>query len=324
MRAPTPARIVVWVLIPVSRGAVDTQPFASIWDPWPARTAVVMLIVSYRIRKKSGDTDPANGVILREAPRKALRPRESLAPTEESLRWAHHPVGYDRLWREKPRPFPIKILPSAHRLPRVADGSGCASRQDDSDRPQPLFLRIRYHPLGSMVPPRPLGSMRAPEPARIVVWMLISVSRGAVASAVGVHLGAQAGAHRGGGVHRRLSRWGPARTRGRRGWWSWSAWPPQPLSSMRTPAPHGSWCGWSSFVSRVEWWISAGRVHPGSESGACRGGGAHRPPQPLGSMVQPRPARRVVVFCMVSSAVVVDARAHSRADGGPDLHLRAS
>jgi hypothetical protein len=49
-------------------------------------------------------------------------PLESLAPTKESLRWAHHPVGYDWPWREKPRPFPIKILRSAHRLPRVADG----------------------------------------------------------------------------------------------------------------------------------------------------------------------------------------------------------
>ena len=41
----------------------------------------------------------------------------SLAPTEESLRWAHHPVGYDWLRRERPRPFPIKILRSAHALP---------------------------------------------------------------------------------------------------------------------------------------------------------------------------------------------------------------
>jgi hypothetical protein len=33
--------------------------------------------------QKSGDTDPANGVILREAPRKALRPLENLAPTDD-------------------------------------------------------------------------------------------------------------------------------------------------------------------------------------------------------------------------------------------------
>jgi hypothetical protein len=35
---------------------------------------ILVVVESYRIRKKSGDTDPANGVILREAPRKALRP----------------------------------------------------------------------------------------------------------------------------------------------------------------------------------------------------------------------------------------------------------
>jgi hypothetical protein len=65
-----------------------------------ARPIVVHREVYTESAKKSGDTDPANGVILREAPRKALRPLESLAPTEESLRWAHHPVGYDWLWRD--------------------------------------------------------------------------------------------------------------------------------------------------------------------------------------------------------------------------------
>jgi hypothetical protein len=109
----------------VERGAVDlpVRAWGSSLHTAITRSASTLV---YRIRKKSGDTDPADGVILREAPRKALRPRESLAPTEESLRWAHHPVGYDRLWREKPRPFPIKILRSAHRLPRGADGSGWA------------------------------------------------------------------------------------------------------------------------------------------------------------------------------------------------------
>ena len=45
---------------------------------------------------------------------------EARAPTEESAGWAHHPVGYDRLWREKPRPFPKEILRSA---PRAAGRS---------------------------------------------------------------------------------------------------------------------------------------------------------------------------------------------------------
>jgi hypothetical protein len=42
------------------------------------------------------------------------------APTEGSVRWARRPVGYDRLWREEPRPFPTEILRSAHGLPLVS------------------------------------------------------------------------------------------------------------------------------------------------------------------------------------------------------------
>jgi hypothetical protein len=100
---------------------------------------------SYRIRKKSGDTDPANRVILREAPRKALHPAGKPGATEESLRWAHHPVGYDWLWREI-RPVsdkdPSVGARAARALPTVRGGR---LPQDDSDRPRPLFLRIPYH-----------------------------------------------------------------------------------------------------------------------------------------------------------------------------------
>lgn len=162
----------------------------------------------------------------------------------------------------------------------------------------------------------PLGSMPPPWPARTCVMVLMAA---------------------------RLLRWDRCPSRNRRGSWSWCAWVLRssvgvdgaaaagahvregahrfhpPLGSMRAPLP-----------ARIVVWmfISGSRVKCGfSRPGPSRARGRRVPPSgcsstpyPLGSMVAPRPARSVVVVCMCASPVVVDARAHPRADRGLVAH----
>lgn len=118
---------------------------------------------------------------------------------------------------------------------------------------------------------QPLGSMVPPHPARTVVVVFIGLSW----SSVVVDAGAGARANRGLDAHLHLpwrvdlSRWGPSRGPGRR----------VPQSRCASPL------------------------------------------YPLGSMPKPRPARIVVVACMASPPVGVDAGAGARADRGLDAHL---
>jgi hypothetical protein len=220
------------------------------------------------------------------------------------------------------------------------------------------------------LPPQPLSSMRAPTPARMLLFVLISVSFSAVASAVraiqgprpartavvvairasavGVDAGPVGGAERGGGVHRRLTRfrWGRWSRRGRR---------EGPVSVLIFFVSRGGWCQPSGSISGpapprtvvvvvirasavgvdaepasgadgghgVHGTSAAVGVDAGAVPRADRGLGVHlRLPcvrggsQPPGSIPGPGPACIAPWPGIGASAVVVDARAHSRADGG--------
>jgi hypothetical protein len=68
---------------------------------------------------------------------------ESLAPTEESLCWAHSAVGHDGSAREAPR-VSDKDSSVGARAWSVEDGFARRLPQNDSDRPYTLFLRVRH------------------------------------------------------------------------------------------------------------------------------------------------------------------------------------
>src|SRR5829696_1629173 len=65
------------------------------------------------------------------------------APTEESLRWAHGPVGYVGLGAKDP-PVPDKDSSVGAQALEREDGFARRLPQNDSDLPDAVFLRIRY------------------------------------------------------------------------------------------------------------------------------------------------------------------------------------
>jgi hypothetical protein len=226
----------------------------------------------------------------------------------------------------KPRPARTVVVVFIAASSVGVDGAAACGTQGGGDAHrnapcQPLSSMRRPAPARTVVvvvigilPCQPLSSMRGPIPARTVVIVFISPS------AVGIHLRSQAGAERGRGVHRALSRWGRSSSHRRRGSWSWCSWQHLLLSRWdrcRSRTPRGSWS-----------WCSSR-------------------PQPSGSISQPAPARTVVVVFMASSfdrvrvsrrgrspsrrrrggvsrcsssAVRVDARPVAGADGGGRGH----
>ncbi len=68
---------------------------------------------------------------------------QSLAPTEESLCWAHSPVGHDGSARGAPRVSDRDSSVGAMAW-SVEDGFARRLPQNDSDRRYTLFLRIWY------------------------------------------------------------------------------------------------------------------------------------------------------------------------------------
>lgn len=118
-----------------------------------------------------------------------------------------------------------------------------------------------------------------------------------------------------------LRRWGRCPSRSRSGPWWWRS-SGASVSAVVVDAGADARADRGLDAHRrllVKRWISRRGPSrtPGRRAPRC---GCPSPPHPLGSMPGPEPARSVVVVCMVPSAVVVDARAHSRADRGPDAH----
>lgn len=207
MRAPTPARVVVRVLIALS----VAQPLSSMRGPIPARVSVVVFIAWSPCRSAVGVDGAAaagaddRGGVHGDHPLSSMR---TPAPARTVL-WMLISVsswGVD----SAAQPLGSMAAPRPTRTCAVVFMAWLRSlRRWDrwSSRPRGWWSSCAWMPPG-----QPLSSIRGPAPARTVVVDLICLSRG-----------------------RWLSRTGRSSTRSRRVPWCRSSSAPHPLGSMAQP-----------------------------------------------------------------------------------------